>query len=66
VCFAGDVSKHLIQLSELREGLPYKKTCAWVLRNAKALSNPVPYQDPPGAIIWVKLADPIARILQQG
>ena len=31
------VRNHLIPLDWLRGGLPYRKTYAWVLRNAKAL-----------------------------
>jgi len=56
-----NVSKHKIPLSELQGRLPYKKTFAWVLRDAKPLRKPVPYKHPPGAIIWVKLAESVSR-----
>ena len=35
--------------------LPYKKTYAWVLSNAKKYEVPRPYKHPNGAIIWVDL-----------
>jgi hypothetical protein len=35
--------------------LPYVKTYAWVLKNARPLEEPIPYAHPHGAIIWVKL-----------
>ena len=35
--------------------LPYKKTYAWVLSNAKKYEIPRPYKHPNGAIIWVNL-----------
>lgn len=39
---------------ELSE-LPYKKTYAWVLKNAKKFHSPRPYKHPSGAVIWVRL-----------
>ena len=35
--------------------LPYKRTYAWVLANAKRYDIPRHYDQPKGAIIWVKL-----------
>ncbi|MFT4311602.1 MAG: ASCH domain-containing protein [Candidatus Woesearchaeota archaeon] len=35
--------------------LTYKKTYAWVLKNAKRYSKPLKYKHPAGAIIWVKV-----------
>jgi ASCH domain len=35
--------------------LPYRQTFAWVLRNPKRLKQPVPYNHPSGAVIWVNL-----------
>lgn len=46
-----------ISKEDLREGLPYEKTYAWILKNAKALKKPIPYKHPSGAIIWVKLSN---------
>jgi len=37
--------------------LPYKKTYAWVLRDAKKLHPSHPYRHPSGAVIWVRLPD---------
>jgi hypothetical protein len=34
---------------------PYKKTYAWVLRNAHKFKRPRRYQHPSGAVIWVRL-----------
>lgn len=33
--------------------LKYKNTYAWVLKNPKIYKNPIPYNHPQGAIIWV-------------
>jgi hypothetical protein len=35
--------------------LPYRKTFAWVLKDARKLKTPVRYRHPYGCIIWVKL-----------
>ncbi|MBT8368607.1 MAG: ASCH domain-containing protein [Deltaproteobacteria bacterium] len=40
---------------------PYKKTYAWVLADAKRVQPPVAYEHPRGAVIWVKLKEPVAR-----
>lgn len=34
----------------------YRQTYAWVLEKPRKLKQPVPYQHPPGAVIWVRLA----------
>lgn len=41
--------------------LPYRRTFAWVLRDARRLLEPVPYTHPPGAVIWVKLTEEVSR-----
>jgi len=41
--------------SEVRPPKPYKKTYAWVLKNANKLNRPRPYVHPSGAVVWVKL-----------
>jgi hypothetical protein len=41
--------------------LPYARTYAWVVRNARRLSERVPYQHPPGAVIWVCLEAGVLR-----
>ncbi len=35
--------------------LPYLRTYAWVLTQARPLDPPIPYRHPAGAVIWVKL-----------
>lgn len=35
--------------------LPYKKTFAWVIKNAERYKEPRKYKHPNGAIIWVDL-----------
>jgi hypothetical protein len=55
------VRNHLIPLDWLSGGLPYQNTYAWVLRDAKALPQPLPYNHPQGAVIWVKLAESVSR-----
>jgi len=62
-----------LSLAELRDAshrsqfrpseLPYRSTFAWVLCGARRLRNPVPYEHPPGAVIWVKLASSVRRRL---
>lgn len=37
------------------------RTHAWVMRAAKRLKKPVPYDHPQGAVIWVSLAASVAR-----
>jgi hypothetical protein len=44
-------SKHGVPAASFKNGLPYKKTCAWVLRGARKLRRPVPYDHPSGAEI---------------
>jgi hypothetical protein len=44
--------------------LLYPSTFAWVLRGARRLRKPVPYDHPSGAVIWVKLSSRLARRLK--
>ncbi|MCC6748404.1 MAG: ASCH domain-containing protein [Deltaproteobacteria bacterium] len=44
--------------------LPYARTHAWVLAGARRLLRPVPYRHPPGAVIWVRLADEVSEAVQ--
>ena len=37
------------------ETLPYKNTYAWIISNAKKYKNPIPYNHPMGAVIWVNI-----------
>ena len=48
--------KHRIPAARLRrDGMPYKRTFAWVLAHAARLPEPVAYEHPTGAVIWVDL-----------
>ena len=47
-----NIAKHNITNVET---LPYNKTYAWVITNAKRYENPRKYKHPNGAIIWVNL-----------
>jgi hypothetical protein len=55
------VSKHGVKASDIRAGMRYAQTYAWVFEGARRLRSPVPYQHPAGAVIWVKLGDDVAR-----
>ena len=51
------VHKHRVKPQALPgRKLPYPKTYAWVLKNARPAKEPIPYNHPMGAVIWVKLA----------
>jgi hypothetical protein len=45
--------------------LPYERTFAWVLQNARRLSEPVPYSHPYGAVIWVNLTPAVENVVLQ-
>lgn len=47
-------AKNLHCIDDCKE-LPYKRTFAWVLKNAKRLEHLMPYKHPNGAIIWVNI-----------
>lgn len=49
--YQNNKDKHLTCL----ENLPYNKTYAWIIKNAKRYQTPRKYNHPNGAIIWVKL-----------
>ncbi|MFD2330066.1 ASCH domain-containing protein [Cohnella sp. GCM10020058] len=46
-------SKHRVSPGNIE----YRRPWAWVLQNARMLPEPIPYQHPQGAVIWVKLPD---------
>jgi hypothetical protein len=50
----GNASKAALPASTITK-LPYPKTYAWVLKDAKKLRAAQRYEHPPGAVIWVKL-----------
>lgn len=43
------------------KAMDYPQTYAWVLEDVSALSSPVPYKHPRGAITWVRLQKPGAE-----
>jgi hypothetical protein len=50
----------------LKNGLPYKKTYAWVLKNVKKLpGDGVSYKHPQGAVIWVKLNNDVTKEVKE-
>ncbi|MCV7286884.1 ASCH domain-containing protein [Mycolicibacterium wolinskyi] len=40
-----------------RDGLPYKKTYAYVFTNPQWFEHPISYRHPNGAVTWVRLPD---------
>jgi hypothetical protein len=58
-------AKHGAPISRFKDGLPYPKTYAWVLKGARTLAKPVPYQHPRGAVIWVKLQPSVQRAIRR-
>ena len=52
---------HAIPPNQLKNGLPYPNTYAWVLDNVKCLSKPVSYPHPRGAVIWVNLSTTVVK-----
>ena len=37
--------------------IPYKQPYAWILKNVKKYTQPVPYTHPQGAVIWVNIGE---------
>ena len=54
---------HRVTPQRIRSGEGDKYKFAWVVRNPKALSKPVPYVHPSGAVKWVNLDDSVLRQL---
>jgi len=52
---------HAIPSNQLKSGLPYPKTYAWILCNTVRLSKPVSYRHPRGAVIWVNLPNTVVK-----
>lgn len=42
---------------EKRLNTHYKRIYAWILKNPKVFEEPIPYQHPKGAIIWVNIKE---------
>jgi hypothetical protein len=47
--------KHMISTTRLADPKVSKWNKAWVMKNARLLQRPVPYNHPNGAVIWVNL-----------
>jgi hypothetical protein len=58
-----NVAKHQVPQREI--GLDFRWNVAWVLEGARPLREPVPYQHPPGAVIWVNLPPEVAAAVQR-
>src|ERR1035437_5467401 len=62
---AANSSKAGYEKDERVTELPYERTFAWVLQNARRLSEPVPYSHPYGAVIWVNLTPAVENVVLQ-
>lgn len=67
---AGPLTLAKLQRNARRTGfrpseLPYATTYAWIVRDARRLPAPVPYQHPSGAVIWVCLETRVLRQLRR-
>ena len=58
-------AKHRIDDETLADPRTIKWRFPWVMANAKKLRNPVPYEHPNGAVIWVALDDATQREVQR-
>ena len=58
-------AKHGVPASRFRDGPPYPKTYAWVLKDARALAKAVPYEHPLGAVIWVNLKPAVVQKIRR-
>jgi hypothetical protein len=59
--FRRSKSFHAIPSNQLKNGLPYQNTYAWVLDNTICLRKPVSYRHPRGAVIWVNLPNTVIK-----
>jgi hypothetical protein len=57
--------KHAVPARQLGPLPPYKRTHAWVLKNARRLKQPINYKHPSGAVIWVTLSPHVTRRVKQ-
>ncbi len=62
---AANVRKLGLGKPGLSRPLPYRKTFAWVLKNARKLKTPVRYPHPPGCIIWVNLGPGVQAAIRR-
>jgi hypothetical protein len=59
--FRRSKSFHAIPSNQLKNGLPYQNTYAWVLDNTICLRKPVSFRHPRGAVIWVNLPNTVVK-----
>lgn len=52
-----EMFRKLHHISEEFEDLPYREPHAWYLKDAIRFTEPIPYQHPQGAVIWVNLRE---------
>jgi len=55
------IHKHQVDDFSLLE----KWNVAWVLKNEKRYINPVPYNHPKGAVVWVKLTEQVKENIER-
>src|SRR4051812_49036849 len=56
-----ELRRHAREAGSAGSDLYCDTTCAWVLRRARRLRQPVPYRPPHGAVIWVRPGDEVGR-----
>ena len=44
---------------------PYEQTYAWVVKNPCRFCRPIPFRNPPGAVVWVKLPRGVGHLIQE-
>ena len=52
-----NADRHRIPSERLAGTVPYERTFAWVIEEANPLPEPLPYNHPSGAVIWVRLSE---------
>lgn len=62
VAWRAHADKHCIPPDKQESTRPW--TMAWVLEGAVALGEPVPYEHPNGAVVWVRLQDEVVAKIQ--
>ncbi len=53
--FVKNAGKIGLRRGDIGRSLPYLRTYAWVLKDARRFRTPIPYKHPYGAIGWVRL-----------
>jgi len=62
--YAGAEHEHRIPPSRQAQAFLDGWRTPWVLRNARRFANPIPYDHPNGAVIWVNLDDSVSNAIQ--